>query len=137
MNPDIAFRNISRKRRAHILYFEMAAETGILGIGLFLSIVFAMIIRLREVRKRGLARGDTEMANIAAALMLAIIAYMGTAVFLHMSYMRFFWLIMAISGAAVLVFQTELEEGEKNSEQNPGQPDAHKLGIENSEIPKI
>ncbi len=136
MDPDIAFRNISRQRRAHILYFEMAAETGILGIGIFMAIVFAMMIRLREVRKRGLARGDTEMANIAAALMLAIIAYMGTAVFLHMSYMRFFWLIMAISGAAVLIFQAELEEDEKSSEQNIGQPDAPKLSIENMEFPK-
>ncbi len=114
MNPDIAFRNISKKRRAHILYFEMAAETGVFGIGVFLCIVFVMIIRLREVRKRGLARGDTEMANITAALMLAIVAYMGTAVFLHMSYMRFFWLIMAISGAAKLIFQAELEKAEKN-----------------------
>ena len=42
-----------------------------------------------------------DLANLATAFLLALIAYLATGVFLHLSYSRYFWLLMALSGAAI------------------------------------
>jgi hypothetical protein len=37
---------------------------------------------------------------MATGLMLAVVTYMTTGLFLHLSYARYFWLVLAIAGAA-------------------------------------
>ncbi len=120
MDPDIAFKSIPKARRAHILYFEIAAETGIFGFLLFMGMIAVVMLRLHITRKQGLARGDTEMAFICSALFLGIIGYLGTAIFLHLSYIRYFWLLMAVASAAVHVFNQEMaSQPDTGPEQSP------------------
>ena len=92
-------RTLTTDREAHILYLGIAANHGILGLGCFLMMLYITLRNLAAIRKRwSVERPD--LANIAASFMFAIIMYMTTGLFLHMSYMRYFWLILALANAA-------------------------------------
>jgi putative inorganic carbon (hco3(-)) transporter len=92
----------SSGREAHNLYLGVAAENGILGV-LFLGGVFVVTLReLGRVRRRCQIT-HPELANLAAGFMMAIVAYMTSSVFLHFAYIRYFWLIMALSAATGIV----------------------------------
>ncbi|MBD3376190.1 hypothetical protein GF406_14230 [candidate division KSB1 bacterium] len=99
-----ALRQISSQRRAHTLYFEIMAETGIIGFLIFMSILVFILIKLVQLRLYWIPR-NSEYANIITALFLGVISYMGTAIFLHFSYQRFYWLFLALAGAAIQIFK--------------------------------
>jgi len=98
-SPD-ALRYIPQPRRAHSLYLELAAETGVIGVFSFLAIPFVLLMRLRRISASS-AEGDPELANLATACWFAVVSYLGMAVFLHLAYQRYFWLLIALAGAAV------------------------------------
>jgi O-antigen ligase len=94
-----ALRRLRWGRRAHCLYLEVAAENGALGLGLFLGAVAVTARRL--ARGRRVCRGrDPELSETCTGFLLALIAYMATALFLHLSYVRYFFLLLAMSDAA-------------------------------------
>ncbi len=103
-DPSIAFREILSTRRAHTLYFELMAETGTLGLASFMAIVVILLSRLWRLRKRFL-KTNTEYANLATGFWLSIVAYLSTAVFLHFSYQRYFWILLALGGATIHVLE--------------------------------
>ena len=98
-----ALRRIESGRRAHSLYLEIAAENGIAGLTLFLAAIAATLTELAAARRACLARGERELADLVTACFLALVAYLSTGVFLHLAYMRYFWLVLALGGAAALV----------------------------------
>jgi putative inorganic carbon (HCO3(-)) transporter len=93
-------------RQAHSLFPSIAADTGGLGLLCFTAILFVTWRDLARTRKRWLA-DRPELANIATGFMLAIITYLATGLFLHWGFIRFFWLIMALAGAASYLVQAE------------------------------
>ncbi len=99
-SADIKFRDINVPRRAHNLYLETAAESGALGLGVFLAIAGVLARSLWRVR-RGLLGHDGPGADLAAALCLSLLAYASSAMFLHLSYQRYYWLLLALAGAAL------------------------------------
>lgn len=101
-DPDVQFRQLREPRRAHTLYFEVAAETGALGLVAFLSIVGYLLRRLWAAR-RALLEGDRYAADLATALSMSLIAYLITALFLHLSYQRYYWFLIALASAALHV----------------------------------
>lgn len=104
-NPDIAFRSIDKNRRSHCLYAELAAETGLLGFALFLTIAGMITVRLWRQRARFLSR-DPELANLATSIWFGIMAYLGTAWFLQLSYQRYMWTFFALGAAAVQILKS-------------------------------
>lgn len=103
------FRNLRNNRRAHILYFELAAETGFLGFTAFMLIVLVLLLQLWRARRRW-AHVRPEFADLATAFWLSIVAYLGTALFLHLSYQRYYWFLIALAAAALQVMRAELPE---------------------------
>jgi O-antigen ligase len=89
-----------KKYRGHNLYFETLAETGILGLASFLAIIVAIMHGLWRIWKR-LQQEGSELADTAIAFFLCLVAYLISAVFAHLSYQRYFWLLMALSSAAI------------------------------------
>lgn len=100
----VGLRVLTTMRRAHCLYLELAAETGTLGLMAFGSILFVTLNSLNRLRLQ-LHYLDPEQASLLASLILAWLAYLVTSVFLHMSFVRYFWLLVAISSAAIWVSQ--------------------------------
>ncbi len=101
-NRDIAFRGIGRVRRAHSLYLELAAETGIIGVVTFMTIVCFIGQRLWRARKRWL-RTHPALADLATTFLLSLMGYLATALFLQLSYQRYYWLLLGLAGAAVQI----------------------------------
>jgi O-antigen ligase/polysaccharide polymerase Wzy-like membrane protein len=89
-----------KKYRGHNLYFETLAETGILGLASFLTIIAAVMGGLYKVW-RNLRQRDSEFADTAMAFFLCLVAYLISAIFAHLSYQRYFWLLMALSSATI------------------------------------
>ncbi len=113
-NPEIAFRHIDKSRRAHTLYFELAAETGLFGMATFMSIVIFLLYRLWRLRRFYVGR-NTELANIATGFWLSIISYLTSAVFLQLAYQRYYWILLAFAGTAVIILDglTKIESNEQ------------------------
>ncbi|MGB3713948.1 MAG: hypothetical protein WA996_05905, partial [Candidatus Promineifilaceae bacterium] len=82
---------------------EELADTGVVGFAAFLAILLITMLQLWQVRRRW-KMSRTDISLSAAAFFLAIIAYLSTAVFLHLSYVRYYWLILALAGAAIHVY---------------------------------
>ena len=95
--------------RAHNLYLEIAAETGLIGLATFMAIVLVTMRRLWQLRARW-TRSYPDLANLATAFFLSLIVYLGTGLFLHLSYSRYFWLLMALSSAAVRTIGLEAQQ---------------------------
>jgi len=99
-NPDIQFRELRGARRAHTLYLELAAENGLVGLLVFMTIVVLVIRKLWIARRRW--RFDRpDLSDLATACCLSLVAYLWTAIFLHLSYQRYYWFLLAFSGAAL------------------------------------
>lgn len=122
MDPDLKFRDIWKPRRAHTLYFELAAETGIIGLSIFMAIVLLLLRELWRLR-RHLYESRPELSHYATAFGLSIVAYLGTAVFLHFAYERYYWLLLGVAGAAVRLMRSEAEHG--RTRQAPGASSLH------------
>jgi putative inorganic carbon (hco3(-)) transporter len=103
-NPDIKFRAIQGTRRAHNLYLEIAAETGTIGLAVFMAILVGLMRRLWRMRR---SANNVQAGDLAAAFVLSLAAYLASGMFLHLAYQRYLWLIVACAGAAVHVLSRE------------------------------
>jgi O-antigen ligase len=97
----------SAGREAHNLFLGLAAETGLLGLITFFSVIFVTLRDLLRTRKR-LIVSDPRSAFIATGFFLAIISYLVTGMALHFAFVRYFWLMMALAASATLVVSDEL-----------------------------
>ena len=86
-------------RRPHILYLGLAAELGIGGLTLFLMIVGIILWNL-YVAWRALQETQPLFAQLVMGLFLSVIAYLATGLFLHLAYIRYLWLMLAVASAA-------------------------------------
>jgi O-antigen ligase/polysaccharide polymerase Wzy-like membrane protein len=102
MSDYYALRRIREQRRAHSLYLELAAETGAVGFLLFGAILIATLRRLGRIRRRYRDQ-HPELANLAGAFVIAITVYLTTALFLQLSFQRYFWLLLALAAATVKI----------------------------------
>lgn len=100
---EIGFRRLETDRRAHNMYLEELADTGIVGFTFFMSILGLTLVELLRVR-RAWKDSNPNVGYLLAGLIVAIIAYMSTAIFLHLSYVRYYWVILALAGAATQIF---------------------------------
>jgi O-antigen ligase/polysaccharide polymerase Wzy-like membrane protein len=97
-----ALRRIESGRRAHSLYLELAAETGGIGLALFLAALLVTFVGLAGARRLSL-HADPELADLATTYLLALVCYCSTGVFLHLAYMRYFYVVLALGGAVAHV----------------------------------
>jgi hypothetical protein len=91
-----------KKYRGHNLYLETLAETGILGLASFLAVILAIMGGLWRAWKE-LQGTRPEFADTAMAFFLCLVAYLSSAIFAHLSYQRYFWLLMALCSATIQI----------------------------------
>jgi O-antigen ligase len=85
-------------RQAHNLGLDIAAENGALGLIAFGGVVFVTLRELLIARRRLRGR-QPELENLVMGLFFAVITYLATSVFLHASYIRYAWFLLAVAGA--------------------------------------
>ncbi len=106
MSTGFEMRRIVETRRAHSLILEMLAEVGAIGVGIFLGIIFVLVRRLyQQWRLRRVS--DPEAADFGLAFILSIVGYMGTALFLQLSYQRYYWFLIAMASATVHIARSD------------------------------
>jgi O-antigen ligase len=102
--PEISIREIPIPRRAHSLYLEIAAETGTVGLAIFMAIPLLLLLDLGRLR-RALLPWRPDLAHLAAGFTLMLLAYLGTGVFLHLAYERYYWVMIALAASVVGALQ--------------------------------
>jgi len=99
----------TKKLLAHNLYLGTLAETGVTGFACLLAIFFVIMQGLWKERRRWL-QSRPELASLATAFFLCLCAYAMSAAFIHLSYQRYFWLLMALSSAAARIVHSTREQ---------------------------
>ncbi len=99
------------QREAHNLYLGVGAELGVVGLAVFLIIAFLTVRMLLVARRLSLTRRP-DLERLATPFLLALLTYYVTGIFLHLSFARFYWLMLAIAAAAALITVREVASGD-------------------------
>lgn len=103
---EIVGGRISRlERRAHSLYLGLAAEHGLLGLLAFGAILLTTFRGLNRARRRW-RENRPDLEKMATGIEAALIAYLTNSIFLHFAFIRYFWLVMGLAGAAIYMART-------------------------------
>jgi O-antigen ligase len=95
------------EREAHNLYLGIGAEIGIPGLVVFLIAGLSVVRALLKARRASIVRRP-DLERLATPFLLALFTYYVTGMFLHLSFGRFFWLMLAVSTAAALITLREV-----------------------------
>lgn len=94
-------------RAPHNLYLEVAAETGIVGLLAFGTVLWGIFRGILSARR---SLRDPELARIRGMVDAVAVAFTGwlvSSLFLHASHTRYFWLLAGIALALPRVAETE------------------------------
>ncbi len=92
----------SEEREAHSLYIEVLAETGILGIFFFGGIIYSLFAALTKMtRLLQNYPGYDDWLPWLNAFKVALGGYLTAAIFLQGSYIRYFWIFVALTVTAI------------------------------------
>ena len=111
--PSGADKGQEAQREAHNMFIGQAADLGVGGLLAFSCVVFLTLRALIRTRAENLRAGRREGADLAAALLLALVGYLLTGLFLTLAYESYFWLLLGLAGAATSIALRE---------QRPPQP---------------
>jgi O-antigen ligase len=92
----------SEGRQAHNLYTGMAAEVGIIGFLCFMGIFGVTLLDLERVRRRWKTLRP-DVAQMATAFILAVLAYLTSGMFLHLAYERYLWILLALAASTAWI----------------------------------
>jgi putative inorganic carbon (hco3(-)) transporter len=102
----LGLRHLESDRRGHSLYLEMMADTGLIGLGTFLAMVLTAVAYLYRNARYWRER-NRERSILASSFLFALLAYMATAFFLHFSYQRYFWALLALASSTIWALENE------------------------------
>jgi O-antigen ligase len=86
-------------REAHSLPLHIASENGLLGLAAFGGI-FALTLRDLLRARRRLRESHPDLSLLATGVLLALVVFLTTSVFLHASFIRYQWFLLGVAGAA-------------------------------------
>jgi putative inorganic carbon (HCO3(-)) transporter len=93
---------------AHNTYLQLAAELGIVGLGLFLAAVVWVLVFAARAARQFTRAGDIGMSVMAKAVFIALLGYLAGAFFDAREYASDLWLLMALAPALLAVAHREL-----------------------------
>lgn len=101
----------------HNLYLQIGCETGLIGLGIFLTFIVVLMRRVYLAEERFKASGETEWRTLAAALQVSLVSFLLCGVFLHALQQKIWWLVAAGAvGVCMMVSQpadVKAEDGER------------------------
>ena len=93
-------KGLEAKREAHNIVVAEAADLGLPGVLTFCGLVGLALGGLIRVRAANLRGGRRDCADLATALLLAVLGYLLTGMFLTLAYETYFWMLLGLAGAA-------------------------------------
>ena len=84
-------------RSAHSMYLQIAAETGLSGLVLIGILIWMVLRGLRMSTETFKALKEPQLASLVAAFHIGMIAYFAAAIFLHVAYPRFLWMLVGFA----------------------------------------
>jgi putative inorganic carbon (hco3(-)) transporter len=94
----VGIRPRLEEREAHNLYAGIAAETGVLGLIPFLLLLWRLLTGLARAAREW-APVNRSRALLARGFFASVLIYAYSGMFLHLSNVRYFWLLMGLSAA--------------------------------------
>ncbi|MCX6043963.1 MAG: O-antigen ligase family protein [Chloroflexi bacterium] len=116
-SKEAGFKSRNADREAHNLYAGLAADNGLVGLTCFLAI-FAVTLRDLVLARRRWLQSNPGLALLATGFILALIAYLVTGVGAHFTYIRFFWIIMALANSTVYIAQSQAKASDEQLKQS-------------------
>jgi putative inorganic carbon (hco3(-)) transporter len=89
----------ANNRSPHDLYLEVAAESGVVGLTIFLAMIVLAIRSILYARRRFMDAGMEDYVNMTTGFAIAFAGYLFAAVFVHAAYPRYFYLLIGIAFA--------------------------------------
>ena len=84
----------------HNMYLQIGADTGLVGLILFLAFIATMLRQLYLAENRLRLAGDLQGAALASAVFVSLIGFVFCAIFLHALTQKIWWMVAA---AAIVV----------------------------------
>jgi O-antigen ligase len=85
----------------HNMYLQLTADTGVVGLVLYV-LFFVLVLRgLFDLRRHYLARGDTAGQTLTDTVLIATIGFLICAVFLHALHQEIWWMLVSLAVALV------------------------------------
>src|SRR6266498_1010809 len=106
------------QRSPHNLYLEVAAETGIIGLAVFLIMVILAFRSILIARKKFMEAGLDDYSHMVTGFAIAFGGYMLSAVFVHAAYPRYFYLLLGIAFALPVIFE-QIQIDQENQWMQP------------------
>jgi O-antigen ligase len=104
-SPAVQYHDRGDPAFPHMLYLQIAAETGAVGLLVFLAAVAAAFIALRRAHAM-----FADRVGITTALAIALAGYLITALFLHGAYQRNFWILLGLVAAIARLPRREVAQ---------------------------
>ena len=92
------------ERQAHNLLIGLAAETGIIGLVAFLGLATSIVVPLVVLRR------DRSIAPLPTAALASLMLFGCASMFLHMAFLRYMWMHLALAAAVAVVCRRAAEE---------------------------
>ncbi len=93
------YQDPDASRYAHNLYLEVGAETGCVGLGLFLGALLVAFVSLGRGRELLREAGEGQVSALARAVQISLAGYLISGLFLHGDFERYLWLLLGMAGA--------------------------------------
>jgi O-antigen ligase len=90
-------RDEGENKVAHSLYLGTAAELGFTGLALYIGLMISTALALRRTVRRAFAAGAPFVGRVAHALLMGIVAWAVTSVFLSAENARIFWIVVGLT----------------------------------------
>jgi putative inorganic carbon (HCO3(-)) transporter len=109
---------VAGEREAHNLYLEVTAETGLVGLTAFLTIIYVSYRTILTARREMLRHHQYEFAAMLVGFMAGLTGYLVAATFIHGAYPRYFYFLIgvALSLRQIALHETQ-DEHEKGLQQ--------------------
>jgi len=92
---------------AHNMYLELAVETGIVGLFLWLGLLVVTFRGCREVERVCRFQGHDALSDMAAVLQISLLGFMVVALFLHAQEQKILWIVLGLCVALTAVVKAQ------------------------------
>jgi len=81
----------------HNMYLQLFADTGVVGLVLYLLFYYTMFRNLRSAHRRYLASNDKTGQTMTMVLQICLVAFLFCAIFLHALQQPIWWIVAALA----------------------------------------